>query len=209
MHKINLLKRVQGKLHVRHYDQDGRMVGEQKFFNTLTFAAADIFMKALVRSGASQVTHLYARFGTDANPGYLLPSDSDMRSVTRSDFLAAQNSSVGGLWVTLMAAASLQPSDSNQYRSNEVTYYFRLPYAISADQISPAENFDPDNSKIFALGIAVAENSEDRSQDILITAAQAVGYDDDDINAGYFTAFALPPGGQSTVDYTLTFTAAD
>jgi hypothetical protein len=85
-------------------------------------------------------------------------------------------------------------------RRTKATFYFRIPYNISNDQVDP-DNFDVTTSYIYALGLAVARNSADRSQDIIISLLQAYGWNSGDLAQGYFTKFKVAAGGQTAVDY--------
>jgi hypothetical protein len=107
------------------------------------------------------------------------------------------------MWVPVLSAPAQDTSDGTRYNGNQATFFFRIPYNISTSQISPSGNFNVDTSYIYALGLAVAFNTGDRTQDKIFSAMQAYGYDPDNTNLGNFTAFQIPPGGQTAIDYTV------
>lgn len=162
----------------------------------LTHAWSTVAINALLRSGSSQIGWLYARFGdSGANPAYLSPAanPSDLGTTVASDFLhAAPGDNVrGGLWVPILAAPSQSSSNPNLYTGNQATFSFRIPGNIPAAQISPAANFNPATSYIYALGLAVPVVAGDRTQDIIVALQQN------------FTIFQVPANGQEAVDYPL------
>jgi hypothetical protein len=174
----------------------------------LTFAAGNVFMNALLRSGPSQVTHLYARFGdSGANPGFLSPPDNDLRNCTRTTFIETDPGDTvrGGLWVPVLSAPAQSSTDSEIYTGNQATFFFRIPFNLPTSQQSPS-NFDVATSYIYALGLAVATNPSDRSQDVIMAVMQATGFDPDDLLVGSFTPFQIPPSGQESIDFSLPFT---
>lgn len=122
----------------------------------------------------------------------------------RADFLEVPegNEVLGGLWVPVLSTPVQSTDDSENYNGNVLTYYFRLPYNLSSDQISPADNFAVATSRIFSLGLAVASDFSNRSEDIIISVLQAVGNDEDD---GAFNDFLIPDGGQIAIDYVMPF----
>ena len=200
-----LNKLVRPTITLRHLDASGHELGRQVCTNSLTYAAMDVLMNALLRSGPSQVTHLYARFGdSGANPGYLAPPSSDIRQTSRQTFLQSSDSVRGGLWVPVLSAPIQDTSDPSHYTGNRATFFFRIPANIDADQVSPAGNFVPATSWIYAMGLAVAYNTSDRQQDKIISVMQAYGYDTDP-SLGQFTKFQVPSGGQTAIDYAVPF----
>lgn len=159
----------------------------------MTYASAGIFVNALLRSGPAQVTHLYARFGdSGANPGTLIPSD--LRKVVRGDFISSSDGIRGGLWVPLLSSPQQDTSDISLYAGNVASFFFRIPYNIDVSQVSPSNNFNVATSYIYALGLAVAQSSGDRSQDVIVSVLQN------------FTPFQVPSGGQEEINYPLTIT---
>ena len=72
---------------------------------------------------------------------------------------------------------------------------FRIPSAIPESQI--VGDFDIETSKIYALGLASAQSSSDRAQDVIMTAAQAIL----DPEPGLFSPFSVITTGQTAVDY--------
>lgn len=204
MEKLNFKELTRSVVVIREWDAAGRLLRTQRTTNTLTYAAAGLLLTALLRSGPSQVTHLYARFGTDAQAGFLVPDNADVQRTQRTDFLEAPNSAVGGLWVPVLAAPVQETTDNTKYAGNRATFLFRIPYNLPAAQISPADNFSLSTSKIFALGLAVAQNLNVREQDVIFSVLQAFT-NDADPTSGYFQKFLIAPGGQTTVDYTVEF----
>jgi hypothetical protein len=206
---INVL--VRPWIRLRGIDRNGREVSRQLCRNTLTYAAADVFMNAFLRSGPSQVTHLYARFGGEsASQGWLNPPDNDIKATTRDTFLqvADLESVRGALWVPVLSAPAQSTSDQSRFTGNQATFYFRIPANLSTDQQDP-DNFKAEgmgsDSFIFGLGLAVAKNISDRSQDVIISVLQAVGWDGGNPLSGDFNKFLVPAGGQMAVDYTVPF----
>lgn len=177
---------------IRTRDAQGRVLSDFRVKNSMTFAWAGIVMNAIARSGPSQVGWLYARFGdSGANPGTLSPTNNDLRYTVRNTFLTSADGVRGGLWVPLLSAPQQSTSDPSLYNNNQLNFGFRIPGNISANQVSPANNFNPASSYIYALGLAVSANVTDRTQDIIITALQN------------FPPFPVPSDGQVVVDYPL------
>lgn len=202
--KLKLVSRV----HLRHYDRAGVLRGEERFHNAYTYAGWDIFMSALLGSGANKVTHLYARFGdSGANPAYLSPPSGDLKKTNRSTFLQSSDGIRGGLWVPVLSAPRQEPTDATLYVGNRATFFFRIPFDISNTQVDP-DNFSVSTSFIYALGLGVARNASDRNQDVIASYIQAVGWDSGNPGDGEFTKFQVINGGQSTVDYVIELTAA-
>lgn len=186
---------------LRHLDAHGKELRRDVITNTMTYAAMDILMDALLRSGPASVTHLYARFGdSGANPGYLVPPSGDLKMTNRNTFVQSSDSVRGGLWVPILNAPIKSSSNPSLYRGNQGTFYFRIPYTLSTEFIDPAENFNPATSYIYAIGLAVAMTTSDRSQDVIITVKQASGQAGV-LPAGEFAPFPLVAGGQTAVDY--------
>lgn len=206
METLNLKRFAKSHVHMRHYDRQNKLIGEQYCSNSVTYAAAAILMTALLRSGPSQVTHLYARFGdSGANPGFLVPPNSDIAQSSRSTFTQSSNAAIGGLWVPILSAPA-QTTTAAPYSGNKATFFFRIPYNISTDQVLPANNFSADTSYIYALGLGVAKVMSDRSQDLILSTLQAYGYDSGNVDLGYFSKFPIANGGQTSIDYSLEFT---
>lgn len=204
MHSVKIDELIKPTITIRQLDAQGREISRQVAHNSLTFAAADIFTNALLKSAPSQITHLYARFGdSGANPGYLAPEDSDIRTTTRSTFITSTDVIRGGLWVPVLSAPVQDSSDGEVYLGNRSTFFFRIPYNIEVTQTSPQTNFNVESSYIYALGLAVAFNSGDRAQDKIFSAMQAYGYNPEDEALGNFTVFQIPNGGQTAIDYTI------
>lgn len=189
---INLNALFHNEVVLRSLDADGRCLQQQRCKNTLTHAAADIMINALIRSGPSVVTHLYARFGDDgSNPGQLNPTDNDLLKTVRNDFVASDDNIRGGLWVPALTVPSQTSTDSDVYSGNLATFFFRIPFNIPAGQVAPAGNFTAGTSYIYALGLAVAVSSADRTQDLIMSVLTE------------FNPFPVPPGGQMAIDYPL------
>lgn len=206
---INLL--VRPWVLLRGIDRQGREVSRQLARNTLTYAAADVFMNAFLRSGPSQVTHLYARFGGESsNQGWLNPPLNDVKAATRSTFLQVGDGDLvrGALWVPVLSAPAQSTSDQSRFSANQATFYFRIPANLSPEQQDP-DNFKAEgtgsDSFMFALGLAVANNISDRSQDVIMSVLQAVGWDSGNPSSGDFNKFLIPAGGQMAIDYTVPF----
>jgi hypothetical protein len=205
MDSISLRKMVKSHVHLRAYDPFNKLVWEQHCSNTLTYAAANIFMSALLRSGPSQVTHLYARFGdSGANPAFLVAPNSDLKQSSRSTFIQSSNGAIGGLWVPILSAPAQNTTNNALYSGNSSTFFFRIPYNIASTQTSPA-NFAAVTSYIYAIGLCVAKVMSDRTQDVIISVAQAKGWNSGDLADGYFTKFPVPSGGQIAIDYSWDF----
>lgn len=197
--RINLKPLVKSVITIRALDAAGREISRQTTHNDLTNAAMGVLMTALLRSGPSQITHLYARFGANqgTSPAPLAPVSGDLKKVNRLDFLQSSNAYNGGLWVPVLSAPLQESSDVSLYVGNQATFFFRIPYNISAAQISPSANFSVANSYVYALGLGVAVNSVDRTQDIIISQLQD------------FAIFQIPSGGQMAIDYTVKFELVD
>lgn len=187
---MNLNSLFHNEVRLRVLDSAGRCRREQMVKNTLTHAAADVMINALLRTGPSVITHLYARFGDNgANPGNLNPAGDDLLNTVRGDFVASSDGIRGGLWVPTLTSPSQTSTDSDVYQGNLATFFFRVPYNIPANQVSPTGNFLPGTSYIYAVGLAVAVSSGDRTQDLIISTLT------------YDTPFPVPPGGQLAWDY--------
>ena len=199
MDTLHLGLKLSTEIVIRNMDQHGNVLRTLVGHNDFTNAAADIFITALLRSGPSAVTYLYARYGgalESGNEGILVPTDGDIKKTVRNDFVTG-DSPRGGLWVPLLATPIQSSSDTELFTGNRVTYMFRIPANISVDQTEGA-TFDASTSYIAALGLAVSPNFDnDRSEDIIMTALQ---YPD-------FTPtpepFLVPVSGQSAIDYTI------
>lgn len=192
---------LQSEITLRHYDAQGKLWRREVFHNDYTLAASDVFMTALLNSGPHQVTHLYARFGdSGANPAFLSPPEGNLGKTNRSTFVQSSDGVRGGLWVPVLSSPQQETTDNLLYTGNQATFFFRIPYNISNDQVEP-DNFNPATSYIYALGLAVAANVGDRTQDIIISQIQAVGWDGGNPLDGEFTKFPVLNGGQSAVDY--------
>ena len=188
----DLSKMLSTRILLRGLSSQGRELWRQTTHNQPTNAFATMLMTAWLRSGPSQVAYLYARFGDlGSNPGILAPVGGDLKQAVRADFLKtpAENSILGGLWVPLLAAPAQNSTDSSLYVGNQCTFYFRIPAALSSLQISPAANFNPATSYVTTLGLAVAPNMSDRTQDSIVTVSTD------------FDPFLVPDGGQIAVDY--------
>jgi hypothetical protein len=208
MHGIKLNKILKPVITIRQLDAAGKEISRQVCGNSMTYAAGDMMVNALLNSGPFKISHLYARFGDETeNPGFLAPPSDDIRASVRDTFLHVNDGDVvrGGLWVPLQAAPIKDLTDATKYSGNQATFFFRIPYNISTTQISPSSNFNVSTSYIYALGLAVASSSSDRTQDRIVSVLQAVGFDDEVPDAGDFAKFLIPSGGQSAIDYSLPF----
>jgi len=198
---MKLSLRLSTHIRIRNFDATGNLVREIQTHNDFTNAAADIIATALLRSGPSAVTFLYARYGgalNSGNEGIIVPADNDIKKTVRGDFVAAGGPR-GGLWVPLLATPIQSSSDTTIYVGNRVTYMFRIPSNISVSQTEGA-TFDASTSYIAALGLAVSPNfNNNRAEDLIMTVLQ---YPD-------FTPtpepFLVPMSGQSAIDYTVNF----
>lgn len=166
-------------------------------FNTLTFAAADVMIAALLQSGPSKVTYLYAQHGgssTDPDfPPVVLPSD--LRETTQADLTATESTyNSGGLWIPLLAAPAADTTDTTSYTGNVATYYFRIPGTPAAGSYTGV--FVPGTSRIYSLGLGVTVNTNDRSQDKIISV----------LAGDSFTPFIIAANGQEAVDYPMQIT---
>jgi hypothetical protein len=179
------------RIHGKHPDGRAREVVAH---NTLTYAAADVMVAALLQSGPSKVTYLYAQHGGSTNTApVVLPTD--MRATTQSNFTSTiVGYDNGGLWIPLMTAPAVDSTDVSSYRGNLATYYFRIPGTLPIAQFTG--NFVPGTSLIYGLGLAVTVNTSDRSQDLIISA----------LGNGAFTPFVVASNGQEAIDYPLQIT---
>jgi len=205
---IKLNKVLKPIITIRQLNAEGKEISRVVTTNHMTYAAGDVMVNALLASGPFKITHLYARFGDETdNTGYLVPPNDDIRATVRDTFITVEPGDLirGGLWVPLQAAPVKDLTDANKYSGNQATFFFRLPYNISTAQISPSSNFNVATSFIYALGLAVAVTSADRSQDRIVSVLQATGFDDENPDEGDFGKFLIPSGGQSAIDYTLPF----
>jgi hypothetical protein len=158
---------------------------EQVVKNSMTYAAADALISAIVQSGSARPTQLYAQYA----PSGVTPAlPSDVRMTTRDNFVQTGTNS-GGLWVPLLAAPAVSATDATLYDGNQATFYFRIPGTPQSTQYTG--NFQPGISYIYALGLAVATSANDRTGDIIISVLNS------------FTPFVIPSNGQESVDYPL------
>ncbi len=191
------------EIRIRNLDAEGNLVSEILTHNDFTNLAADVLATAMLRSGPSNVTWLYARYGGNTGSGQegiIVPTDNDLKKTVRSDFIAAGGPK-GGLWVPLLATPVQVSSDTSLYAGNRITYMFRIPFNISSGQTAGA-SFDPSTSYIGALGLAVSPNFDnDRTQDLIFSVLQYANFSPSP------APFLVPSGGQSAIDYTITFKA--
>lgn len=173
-------------------DADGKPRQQIKF-NTLTHAASDLMIAALIQSHPARVTHLYARYGnTYGTNGSRLPTlPSDLTTTTRASFMATDGSTNGGLWVPLVAAPSVSASDPTLYAGNVCTYFFRIPGTLPAAQYTGP--YTPGTSYICGIGLACAQNLNDRTQDQVISALTYYG----------LNSFTIGANAQESVQYPL------
>ena len=196
---------------IQAWDAAQRLVWSRLQPNTLTYAAADTMVQALVGNAAAQVRYLYARFSdSQTQPASWLGSGHTAQSATRMDFVRDDQTNEqngAGLWVPLQAAPLITSTDAN-YSGNQVTYSFRIPAVLPGTQVEPSGRYSP-NSYIYALGLAVSRQVNNRTADVIISLLQSVPRDavTGDPLPGDFAPFAAPVGGQITVDYPLPFTA--
>jgi len=179
------------------YDRDGNVQETFSAKNTLTYAAGGVLINALLRSGPSQVSWLYARYGNNTGSpasGALVLPTGGIKAVTRTQFIQASSSDQGGLWVPVLGAPSISTSNSALYSGNAATYSFRIPANIVNSQTSPYGSFDSSSAYIMAAGLGVAANLTDRTQDIIIGVLNNI------------TPRQVPSGGQLGVDYTFQIT---
>lgn len=204
---IDLNRWVKTRIRIRTWDSENRLVKEQFATNQLTYAAAGVLATALIRSGPSQVTWLYGRFGN--TPSYLAPTDGDLASTERADFIeGSYEDGRGGLWVPILSAPVQETDDVTLYNGNKLTFLFRIPASLSSSQISPAAAFSVTDSRIYALGLAISPNAADRTQDVIISVLQATGFDEDEPSDGSFEPIEIPNNGQASVDYEMSFKLA-
>jgi len=162
--------------------------------NTLTYAAADVMIAAMLQSGPSKVTYLYAQHGGSTNTAPItLPSN--LSTTTQSNFTSTiPGYDNGGLWVPLLTAPAVDSSDLTAYLGNLVTYFFRIPGTLPTSQFTG--HFTPGVSQIYTLGLGVTVNTNDRTQDKIISVlASAPG-----------TPFVIAANGQEAVDYPMQIT---
>jgi len=188
--------RVINRVELRGLDEAGRE-RLQIAFNSLTYAACDNMAAALTQSGPARITHLYGHHGGTWNPSSIaipLPPNTDPRLTTRSDFMNSSTSqNDGGFWIPLAAAPAITSSGAN-FQGNLLTYYFQIPGTIPGGQYTGT--FTPGTSKIYSLGLAVAHNTLDRTQDVIVSV----------LGNGTFTPFIIGSGGQESVNYPYQFT---
>jgi hypothetical protein len=181
------------EVRIRGHNRDGTP-REQIVHNTLTYAAADIMIAALLRSGPSQVSYLYAQHGGSTNTAPItLPNP--MQTATITSFTRTIGGyDNGGLWIPILAAPAVDTTDALLYAGNLATYFFRIPGTLASNQFTG--NFVAGTSLIYSLGLAVAKNANDRSTDVVISA----------LGNGAFTPFVISPTGQEAIDYPLQIT---
>jgi hypothetical protein len=159
------------------------------------YAYGGVLINALLRSGPSQVYGLYARFGNNTGSpasGSLILPPGGIKAVTLAQFTQSQRLEQGFLWVPVMpvmGAPMISTSNSALYSGNAATYSFRIPANISTAQMSPIGHFNAGSSYIMAIGLAVAANLSDRTQDIIISVLNNI------------TPMQVPSGGQLGIDY--------
>jgi hypothetical protein len=186
---------VNNVVRVSAIDKDGLTLHSFLTRNTLTYAAGGVLINAVLRSGPSQVSWLYARFGNNTGSpasGALVLPTGGIKAVTRTQFVQSLSNDQGALWVPVLGAVAVSTSNSALYSGNVATFSFRIPSNINQSlpsQTSPVGKFNPDSSYIMALGLAVAVNLSDRTQDVIITALNAI------------TPQLIPSGGQLGIDY--------
>lgn len=194
MSEIKLNQQIVGRAVWSH---TGRLVVTR---NTFTHAAADVLARALSRQGAFQISHLYLRYNKSTlSP--LTPTDGDLRNTIRADFLKAVDGSAnGGFYVPLLTAPALTSTDTDKYGSNQLTYYFRVPSTANAEEngLTGGSSWDLDNNRISALGLAVSQDGQDRTSDLIFSVLQGAA------SGGAFEPFNLVSGGQTALDYPIT-----
>ena len=207
MDQIQLNSLVRTRITLRHFDAEGRLLGEQVGKNNFTYAAADILVAALLRSGPSQITHLYARYGDQSGDyaGTIAAPGNDLKAVARAHFVYNSGSpdKRGGLWVPLSLPPSLGTTDGTKYVGNEVTLSFRIPGTLTSASYDGAEfNAGGATSYIGAIGLAVAPNFDnDRTQDKIFSVATH-------LNFSPAALFTVPKLGQTEVGYVFSLTSA-
>lgn len=172
-------------------DKDGRVLQTETAKNTLTYAAGGVLINAILRSGPSQIYGLYARYGNNTGSpasGSLVLPVGGIKAVTRSQFIQSSSTDQGCLWVPVLGAPAVSTTNSALYSGNQATFSFRIPSNISSVQMSPVGSFLT-SYYIMAIGLAVAANLSDRTQDIIITVLNAI------------TPQLIPDGGQLGIDY--------
>lgn len=174
--------KFKNQVRIHGIDQDGKP-RIQIALNTLTYAAADTLINALLSSGPARVTHLYAQYGPNGTPP---PLPSDLRTTERSD-LVATGSGYGGIWIPILAAPTVSSTDTSSYQGNVSTFFFRIPGSPQSTQLTGI--FTPGTSMIYALALAVATNANDRNGDLIISILNS------------FTPFTIATNGQEAVDY--------
>jgi len=176
------------EVHIRGFDLAGQP-REQRVVNSLTYAAADIMIAAMLQSGPSKVTYLYAQHGGSSNTAPVaLPADR--RTATRDTFVQTIGGyDNGGLWIPILAAPAVSSTDVTIYEGNQATYFFRIPGTLPSTQFTG--NFVPGTSLIYSLGLAVSQNLNNRTTDTIISVL------------GSFTPFPISINGQEAVDYPL------
>jgi hypothetical protein len=173
-------------------DESGRILQAFSAKNTLTYAAGGVLINAVLRSGPSQVYGLYARYGNNSGSppsGTLILPSGGIKAVTRLQFIQSASNDQGALWVPVMGAPAIGTTDMTKYAGNLATFSFRISANIASSQMSPVGSFNAATSYIMAIGLAVAVNLNDRTQDIIITALNNI------------TPLLVPAGGQLGIDY--------
>lgn len=203
METLQLGLKLSTEIKIRLLDANGICRRTIVAHNDFTNAAADVFVTALLRSGPSSVTYLYARYGGaygSGQEGIIVPADGDIKKTVRANFVEG-TSPKGGLWVPLLATPIQSSSDAELFTGNRVTYMFRIPANISASQ-TEGTAFNSATSYIGAMGLAVSPNFDNvRSEDNIITALQYTAF------APTPQPFLIPSGGQSAIDYTVNLIA--
>lgn len=174
------------------WDKDGQLVKSFSAENTLTYAAGGVLINALLRSGPSQITYLYARYGNNQGSppsGTLILPTGGVKAVTVANFTQSASLDQGALWVPVLGTPVISSSNTALYAGNVATFSFRIPANISTASMSPIGSFNASTAYIMAIGLAVQVNPQDRTQDILISVEDS------------FSPEQVPSGGQLGIDY--------
>lgn len=189
--KINLQDLLKTKIQVECFDEQHNSLFVKNFTNTITYKGIDRIPYAFVQGTMLQVTHLYALFTNNSTPGLTAGTE---QSVTRSTFYEDVGDNRGAFWVPVTGVPSIT-SSASMYESNTVQWQFLIDNAVVSS--IEAGSFSLDNSKIKALGLAIATDYSDRTKDIIFSV----------INIPDLDAFVIPDGATVEVKYQLIFNA--
>lgn len=190
--KINLQDLLKTKITVECFDTQNNSLFLKNFTNTITYKGVDRLPYAFIQGSMLQVTHLYSLFVNGATAGI---TDGTEKSVTRDTFYQEIGNDRGAFWVPTTGVPIITASGVS-YESNTVQWRF-LVEGLSSSAPNVNGNFIIDESKIKALGLAIATDHSDRTKDIIFSV----------INIPDADAFVVPVGATLEIKYQLIFNA--